>query len=400
MQKAGYLIPLVMSLSLILFCGKKGIELKPYGESAPIKDWNPPKRNYWPTKGWKTADLETVNMDPQKISEMEEYAFNISGTEEDRLGTRTDSVVIIKDGYLVYEKYARGYNQDDKHLIWSIAKSYINALVGVAQKQNQLSLDDPAHKYVEELNSTPEHKDISIRHLITMSSGLSSNEGYESNPLNSTVISMLYTSGRNNMGSYSANLRMRSKPGEQVYYSSCDTNILSLALKNIYGEEEYSNLPWKEIFSPLGIEDVTFEQDGAGVYVGSSYIYTKPRDLAKFGYLYLNNGIWENQEILSKDWVNFTRTPSVGYPTTKYYIGLEDYVYTAQWYTNTGVPEIGVPKPMPDVPDDILYASGHWGQRLFVIPSHDMVVVRLGDDRDVKYFDNNRFLKLILESIK
>ncbi|MCC5816283.1 MAG: serine hydrolase [Leptospira sp.] len=395
-----YLVVFIFVSTLFMIgCGKGKVELKSYGDPVNIADLNPPKRDYWPTQGWKTASPESKGMDSEKLKEMEKYAFTIDGTEEDRQGTRTDGVVIIRGGYLVYENYARGYEKDSKHLIWSIAKSYINTLVGVAIQNNKINLDDPAYNIVPELSKTPEHKKITIRHLLTMTSGLAANEGYESNPLNSTVIAMLYTMGRKNMGTYSAELPMRAEPGTFVYYSSCDTNILSLALKNVYGDE-YENLPWKELFNPLGIKNITFEHDASKTYVGSSYIYTTPRDLAKFGYLYLNNGKWENKTLLSKDWINFTRTPSIGYGKTPYYDGLEENVYTAQWYANTGVPDAGIPKPIPDAPSDTFYGSGHWGQRIFVIPSLDMVVVRLGDDRNTKYWDNNQFLKYIVESVK
>lgn len=387
-----------MFIVFFLGCGKPKVELKAYGEPVSISNLNPPPRDYWPTSGWRTAEPQKMGMDPAKLAEMEKYAFTIEGTEEDRQGTRTDAVVIIKGGYLVYEKYARGYERDSKHLIWSIAKSYINTLVGMAIEDGKIQLDDPAYILVPELAKTEDHKKITIRHLITMTSGLAANEGYESNPLNSTVIAMLYTLGRENMGAYAAHLGIRAEPGTYVYYSSCDTNILSLTLKNSYGEN-YNDLPWKKLFNPLGIKDITFEKDGSGTYVGSSYIYTTPRDLAKFGYLYLNNGKWENKTLLKSEWINFTREPSMGYGKTPYYDGLEENVYTAQWYANTGVPNAGIPKTIPDAPDDTFYASGHWGQRLFIIPSLDIVVVRLGDDRNTKYWDDNLFLKSIVESV-
>jgi CubicO group peptidase (beta-lactamase class C family) len=338
-------------------------------------------------------------LDSKKLAAMEDYAFARQGTEEDRDGTRTDSVVIIKDGFLVYEKYARGYGPKDKHLIWSITKSYINAWVGIAVREGKIGLDDLANQYLGFEELSPDHNKITIRNLLQMSSGLSANEGYESSPLNSTVIAMLYTNGRENMGEYCFRLPMRAEPGSFVYYSSCDTNILSLILQKIYGED-YSEFPKKKIFEPLGITDITWEKDGSGVYVGSSYIYTTPRDLAKFGYLYLNNGNWEGKKILPNGWVTFTRTPASGYSTTPYYEGLEKDNYTAHWYANTGVPEAGIPRPIPDAPAGTFFGSGHWGQRIYIIPELDMVVVRMGDDRNTKFFDENRFLKSIVEAVK
>jgi CubicO group peptidase (beta-lactamase class C family) len=393
----------ILLLAFLLFsanCGKPKVELQPYGEAVEIKDLTPAKRSYWPTQGWREASPSSQGMNPDKLKEMEDYAFALTGLEEERDGTRTDGVVIIRNGLLVYEKYGRGYDKNQKHLIWSISKSYINTLYGIAVKKGLVQLDDPAYKYVPELNTTEDHKKITIRNLLNMSSGIEASEGYESSPLDSTVIAMLYTKGRKNMGAYSAGLGMRAEPGSYVYYSSSDTNILSLALQNIYGKEEYSTKPWTDIFDPLGMKDVTWERDSSDVFVGSSYIYTTPRDMAKFAFLYLNNGIWENQKILPDGWVQFTRTPAPSYKTTPYYDGLEEDIYTAQWYANTGLPDLGIQKPIPDAPDDTFYGSGHWGQRVYVIPSLDLVVVRVGDDRNKKFFDNNTFLKYIVESIQ
>jgi CubicO group peptidase (beta-lactamase class C family) len=169
-------------------------------------------------------------------------------------------------------------------------------------------------------------------------------------------------------------------------------------LKKVYGAEEYDKLPFEKIFKPLGITNVTFERDGSGTYVGSSYLYMTARDLAKIGYLYLNDGIWNGERLLPEGWVTFTRTPAPGYKTTPYSDDLSQDNYTAHWYANTGVPNRGIHEPWPDAPNDTFAAIGHWGQMLYVIPSLDLVVVRFGDDRE-KAFIKNDFLKLIKESV-
>ncbi|NCN09255.1 MAG: serine hydrolase [Leptospira sp.] len=390
----------LISILLLLACNKPAIELKPYGDSIKVSELKKIQRDYWPTQAWKSASPESLGMNTDKLQEMEKYSFTLTGNDEDRLGIRTDSVVIIYKGKLVYEKYAREYKKDQKHLLWSVAKSYINTLVGIAVRDGLMKLDDFAYEYVPELSVTEEHKKITINHLLTMTSGLDGREGYESNPMNSTVIAMLYTKGRSNMGAYCSSLPIIAEPGKRVYYSSCDTNILSLALQNVYGKEKYLELPNKELFNILGIRDLTWEKDGSDVYVGSSYIYSKPTDVAKFAFLYLNNGYWNGKKILPDGWVTQARTPSEGYKTTKYYPGLEKNNYTAQWYANTGVPDAGIPKPMPDIPSDTFFGSGHWGQRVFIIPSLDLIVVRFADDRKKEDFSDNDFLKPIVESVQ
>lgn len=356
------------------------------------------QRQYWPTDGWREKLLPA-----DRWHALEDYAFSRTGDEEDRAGIRTDGVVIIRNGYLIYERYAAGYDQNMPHLTWSISKSVIQALIGIAQKEGLLSIEDPIEKYIAEARRD---RPIRIKHLLQMSSGLDANEGYESGPLKSSVIAMLYTRGRNDMARFCASLPSRAEPGKYVYYSSCDTNILSGALKNAliqaHGEQEgrkqYSQYPWEKLFGPLGMKTAVWERDASGTFVGSSYLYASPRDMAKFAFLYLNNGQWEGNQLLPENWLDLTRTVAPAYESTPAYPGWE-YLYTAHWYANTGIPELGLKPQWPSAPEDTFAATGHWGQMIFIIPGMDMIIVRMGDDRDGS-FDKDRFLKLILEAVE
>lgn len=365
-----------------------------------VQPLDPPARIYWPTNGWQERSLPGDS----RWKKLEEYAFTRTGNEEDRQGIRTDGVVIIKDGYLIYERYAAGYDKDMPHLTWSVSKSVLQALIGIAIKQDLLSLEDPLEKYIPE---GKKEKSITLRHLLQMSSGLDANEGYESGPLKSTVIAMLYTSGRHDMATFCASLPTRAEPDQYVYYSSCDSNIVAGALKEAIkqkkGKEEgariHARFPWKELFDPLGMKNVIWERDISGTFVGSSYVYASPRDMAKFAFLYLNDGIWEGRRILPEGWVNFTREIAPAYSTTPEYPGWDHSVMTSHWYVNRSIPERGIEAPWPSAPEDTFAAQGHWGQMIFIIPSMDMIIVRNGDDRDYS-FDKDTFLKLIIEAVK
>ncbi|MDX1958293.1 MAG: serine hydrolase [Leptospiraceae bacterium] len=376
----------------LLYCSEQD-PLKPFGPPLKIDPIQAKDRSF-PNPGWKET---TINK--EKWKEFEKYTFETLGNEAEREGIRTDGIVIIQNGAIVYEKYARGYNKDMLHLTWSITKSFVNTMIGVAVKQGKLNIEDYASKYLEEFNRTDLHKKVKIKHILSMSSGLAANEGYESGPLTSSVVAMLYTRGRKDMGSFCASLDMAYEPGTFEYYSSCDSNILTKILTKVYSKTEYEDLVWKEIFSKLKINKASFEKDASGNFIGSSYLYLTARDLAKLGYLYLNDGVWEKERILPEGWVDYTRTSAEGYPTTKYYPKLETEIYTAHWYANNGVPERGIPKTFPDAPDDTFYGSGHWGQKLFVIPSLDLVIVRYGDDRD-KTLSWNEFLKLAIAAVR
>lgn len=385
-------------LSLCFFFSYCGKDLSPFGGPPEVSKLNPRIKPEWPNPNWKEVSPESVGISSAKLKLVEEYTFERTGDENNRKGKRTDGLVIIRNGKLVFERYARNFDKDKIHLTWAISKSILQAMVGISVKAGLLKLDDPGYYHYEPLAQSESHKKITVRHLLNMSSGLSAEEGYESGPLKSSVIAMLYTRGRKDMGKFCSDLPLRSEPGTHVYYSSCDTNILSAILKNIYPENEYKELPFQKLFAPLGITQATFERDGSGTFVGSSYLYLTARDLAKIGYLYLNDGVWNGTRILPEDWVTFTRTPAPGYKTTPYSDDLDEDNYTAHWYANTGVPERGIHEPWPDAPKDTYAALGHWGQMMFVIPSLDMVIVRFGDDRE-KAFIKNEFLKLIKESV-
>ena len=248
------------------------------------------KRSYWPTDDWKTTQPEKQGIGSSSINQAFEYAFARTGNEKDRKGFRTDSVIIIKEGHIVGEKYARGYTEKMPHLSWSVAKAFVNTLMGIAEKDGLLKKEDSASKYFPVLD-TKEKKEITLAHLLTMSSGLDWNEGYEASPLNSSVIQMLYTLGRKDMATYTAERPLKYKPGTYLYYSSGDSNLLLGALKNIL-KEKYDSYPEEKLFKKIGMKNVTFEKDKSGNFVGSSYVYATPRDYAKFGYLYLNGGVW------------------------------------------------------------------------------------------------------------
>lgn len=355
------------------------------------------KRDYWPTSDWRVSTPEKQNLDSSKLNLALEYAFKRTGNEKDRSGIRTDSVIIVKNGYIVAEKYARGYDANKPHLSWSVAKAFVNALFGIAENKGLLNRKDPAYKYFSELEKEGK-KDILIEHLLTMSSGLDWNEGYESSPLNSSVIQMLYTIGKRDMAMFTAKRDLKNKPGTYNYYSSGDSNLLMGILKNILNEK-YNSFPEQNLYSKIGIKNVIFEKDSSGTFIGSSYIYMTPRDFAKFGYLYLNGGVWDKERILSEDWMKFTTTLSPAFGLTPTYPKLGKDMMSAHWFVNTGYDEKGYPPLWPKAPADTFATSGHWGQKILVIPSLDMLVCIFGDQRDETYSEND-FLNLVLESVK
>jgi CubicO group peptidase (beta-lactamase class C family) len=371
------------------------------------------QRSYWPTNDWQTATPEEVGLDPEKLKKLEEYLLRRTGNDDDRKGIRTNAFALIKDGKLVLEGYARGTTPQMPLLLWSVSKSINNTLLGIAVQEGKLNINDSASKYYSPLDK-PGHKEIRVTDFLRMSSGLSWDESYETSPLFSSVIAMLYTQGHSDMANFVASQPQAYPPGTHWNYSSGDAVILSAILRGAVGEA-YDSYPYAMLFDKLGIKNAVFERDAAGTFVGSSYVYLTARDLAKWAFLYLNDGMWDGQRILPLGWVEYTTTMAPSYYTTEIHASdLEDNP-GAQFYINHGDPKRNIEKPWPEAPDDLFGGLGHWGKSVFVIPSLDIVMVRLGDDRehacrykgeeecvdDVEQaFSKRQMLKLLMEAVK
>lgn len=389
-------ISLFLLAGILVTC-KKQPAVAP-GSKLNLAPLNPPARTYWPTKVWQTASPETAGLNIENLKKMEAYVFSTSGNEKERKGIRTNGLVIIKDGKLIYERYARGYTAETPHLIWSVSKGFVNAMYGIAVQEGRVKIDYPVKKYITTYKGSQKSK-VTLRHLLNMSSGIFWEETYEYAPLTSSVVAMLYTRGRKDMADFVLNQDMRAEPGALVFYSSGDSTLLMGILKKVVSAEEYNDYPWVKLFDKIGMLSAVWEQDATGTFVGSSYIYATPQDMARFGFLYLNDGVWDGERLFPEGWVDFTRTPAPAFQTTTPDEDTLNKRYTAQWYANLAVPGTDFDVPWPDAPADTLAALGHWGQQIYVIPSLDMVIARTGDDRDDS-FDKNQFLKLIVECTK
>lgn len=200
------------------------------------------------------------------------------------------------------------------------------------------------------------------------------------------------------MAAYAASQPLTAVPGENWEYSSLTTNLISGILRHALGDSVYTNFPWDELFTPLGIKNAVFERDLSGTYIASSYLYMTARDMLKFGYLYLNNGVWDGKKFFPDNWVVYTTTVAPAYIKTAIKCRLiDDLNYGALWWLNRGIPEMNIKAPLLDVPADLFAAIGHWDQFIFVIPSLDMVIAYTGDNRDSDVLNMNTMLKLIID---
>lgn len=316
------------------------------------------------------------------VKSLEDYAF-AARNDESREGIRTDALLIMHNGQVVYERYAGVTTAQTPHLTWSISKSIMATVLGVAFGEGRFALDDTAAKFYPPFRA---HPDVTIKHLMQWTSGLDWQEDYEYAPLNSSVVAMLYTRGRDDMARFAAEHRGAHPPGTSFLYSSGDSNVLSAALKGMVGPQAYADYPWTALFEPLGIRSATWETDADGTFVGSSYAYMTARDLARIGLLMQRGGIWNDQQLVPKNWVDFVLSPFANQQPNAEVSG-------GQWWLNRNAS--GIEGPWPDAPADTFAALGHWGQALYVIPSAGLVIVRYADDRDGSY-SHDQLLKLVM----
>lgn len=341
----------------------------------------------WPVPTW-AADLATG----PSVAALDELAFTLVGPDEERKGVRTDGVLVIHRGVIVYERYARGFSADTPHLTWSVSKSMLSAMLGVAVGDGWLDLDDSVcdhYDAVDECAMTP-------RDLLRMGSGLDWNEGYEDEPYHlSSVIAMLYGEGALDMAAFVGHHPQAAPPGTLYRYSSGDSVLLAAVLAGALPQPLRDRFPREYLFRPLGMDSAVLEQDRAGTFVGSSYVYATPRDMARFGLLYLHDGCWDGRQLLPEGWVEqSTAVNPVFLQEASFEWARDgDAVPGSHFWTNHAVPDRGIDSVWPDVPADAFQASGHWGQSITVIPSEALVVVRTADDREPGVLDKNRFLQ-------
>ncbi len=313
--------------------------------------------------------------DPKGLAAFEAYVFS------DREKFETDALLVIGDGKVLIERYGRGYHATMPHYGWSIAKSVSMAIFGAAEADGFVSREDPVSKWVPEAVGT-RWDQVRLKHLVSMSSGSLWREGYESSPFDSHVVSALYrTTASRDFGILPVRMnRFVAPPGERFNYASGDTNLYMRILRKALGDR-YEAYPWERLFEPLGMTSVVMERDQAGNFIGSSYIVATARDFAKFGEFFLAGGKTPaGKQLLPKEWIAMAGTPSPAMEHLRLdHNPAEGYGYG--WWVNRPNPGAQLGKTAADLPADAYCAIGHDGQYLIVVPSWDLVVVRLGNDR-------------------
>jgi len=299
---------------------------------------------------------------------------------------RTRAILVVKDGGIIAERYGTDFSKDTLFQGWSMTKSVTNALLGILVKQGKLDIHASAPVPEWQSPNDP-RRAITIDQLIRMSSGLSFTEDY--GDLSTGILQMLWNQG--DTAAYAASQPLYAPPDTIWYYSSGTANILSRIIRNIVGGDvtDYWAFPQEALFHRIDMNNVILEPDASGTFVGSAYMYTTARDWARFGLLYLQDGVWNGERILPEGWVDYSRTPTP----------LSSGQYGGMWWLNAGEPGKPETKEWPDLPDDIYYAEGHDGQDVVIFPSQSMIVVRLSVSRDDSW-DMAEFLTDVMAAVE
>ena len=297
---------------------------------------------------------------------------------------RTRAVVVLYKSQIAAERYADGFTKDTPLLGRSMTKSVANALVGILVREGKLRLDEAVVLPEWRAPGDPRAR-ITWDHLLRMTSGLEFEEDY-SDPLADVTFMLL---GVPSAAAFAAAKRLESQPGTRWSYSSGTTNILAYALRQIVGEAGYAQFPRRSLFDRLGMGRAVMETDASGNFVASSFMYATARDWARFGQLYLNDGVWAGERILPEGWVAYSRTPAPHAPDGRF--GAHFWLRIPEGYSCASKDE--------PLPSDAFHAVGHEGQLLTIVPSRSLVVVRLGLARYPCAWDHQRFVHSVLGAL-
>lgn len=300
----------------------------------------------WPTQGWRTSTPEEQGMDSNKLAEAVEFIL--------RENVRAHSLLIIRNGFIVADAYFYPYTPNTRHDVASVTKSITSTLIGIAVDKGLIKdVSQPVLGFFTDrkaANLDERKKAMTVEHLLMMESGLQC--------INSpTEVTLFQMMGSRDWVQFMLDLPMTDAPGTRFEYNSGGVHVLSAIIRKTGGMSALS-FARRDLFEPLGISDVVWPLDPRGEdNHGWGDLQLRPHDMAKIGYLFLNNGQWEGKTILSADWVR---------AATQKRVALRDgESYGYLWW-------------MPAQPPGLTEARGRGGQRIIIWPEKNIVIVFTG----------------------
>ena len=338
------------------------------------------------TIAWPNGDVvEDTTLPPavdaEALAAASDWAFDRDTPEQDTL-----SLMVLHDGRIIHERYAPGVDMTTRTRTWSTAKSIAVTLFGILADEGRMALDEPLGFEWLPASGQPEddpRNAITLRHALNMATGLYTvdSRGMEY----ATGSGLAYWAGASSVNG-ARNRGLIHEPGTFWDYENYDTLLAVYAMKLAIGDpQEYLEFPRSALFDRIGMRNTLASVDRFGDFIFSSQVYTNARDLARFGLLYLNDGVWDGERLLSEEWIEFARTAA---PAT----ADQGNFYGGQWWL--------VPDDRTDVPADAYSTAGNRGQFVIVVPSHDVVIVRRGLDYGRQGFNRWDLTREVLKAIQ
>ena len=284
-------------------------------------------------------------------------------------GTDTTAVVVVQDGHLISESYAPGFGPDVPQRTWSVAKSLAGTLIGAAVQRGEADVDAPAAIANWQVEGDP-RRAITLDQLMRMASGLTSDTA-------GNRTDALYFGGTT-VDEQVPGWPLLARPGSRYRYANNDILLAVMSIAPTFAEH-----PPAALFAQLGMQDTVAETDWRGNYMLSSQVWSTARDLARFGLLYLNDGIQDGQRILPEGWLAQVSRPSGPQPEGEFGYG------ATFWLMDRS----------DGVPADTIAAFGNRGQYVVIVPSRKVVIVRRGEDPAGHRFDIAAFTRDLLASL-
>lgn len=354
-------------------------------DSLPILELPYPDGNQaslpWPDGDVVEKKPLPDTIDPVALGAASDWTFDRESPEQVTL-----SLIIIHKGDIIHERYAEGVDMMTRTRTWSTAKSIAATLIGMLVDDGRLELDASLGlewlPKLEGMDDDPRNA-ITLRHVLNMSSGLYPVDSFGMEYV--TGSGLAYWAGAGSVDGARRRALIR-KPGKFWDYENYDTLLAVFAMKLALGDlTTYATFPRKALLDRIGMRNTLVSTDRFGDFILSSQVYTTARDLARFGLLYLQEGVWGGKRLVSIDWIEFVRTPA---PSTAH----RGNLYGGQFWL--------VPDERDDVPRSAYTTAGNRGQFVVIVPSHDTVIVRRGLDYGEQGFDPWNLTREVLKAIK
>ena len=321
--------------------------------------------------GWQTQSLDAAGINQQPLAALVSRIH-------DKTYPRVYSVLLVKDGELVFEEYFAGHHRYQFYEMHSVSKSVTSILVGIAVDQGLIGVDDPVHTYFEDyrgLEWIDRPYEITIRDLLTMAHGTDWDE--RSRPLSNPKNSIRAMTDSDDWLHFILNHKLIEPPGKRFNYAGGMTVLLGEIVSRA-SNQDLGGFAERYLFHPMGIYMEGWHRSRLGVVNCQGGLYMRPRDMAKIGQLMLDKGVWKGKRIVSEKWVEASLTKRV---TAEYGWG-----YGYQWRLGQAV--IG------EQLVDLFFASGRGGQHIFVVPELHLVAVFTAQPIDNSGGHNRNFIMM------